>query len=115
MRIAGSGGDLRNELQRTSGPASFFYVLATAFQHNLSFIRNLLHFKYCGNAPDATCIVNLGDASASVSLKESELKLSAPVKSLRDLWAHQPVSFTNGTYTATIPSHGTLLLRASVK
>jgi len=33
----------------------------------------------------------------------------------RDLWAHKNVKFTNGGYSANVPSHGVLLLRVSAK
>jgi len=62
----------------------------------------------------AVGIVNLGDSAVTVTLHEADFKLSSPVKDLRDLWAHQVVTFQNGSYTATISSHGTLLLRAAI-
>jgi len=30
---------------------------------------------------------------------------------VRDLWAHKKVSLRDGRYTATVPSHGAVLLR----
>jgi hypothetical protein len=32
----------------------------------------------------------------------------------RNLWLHKAVSFDNGSYSATIPQHGVLLLRIDV-
>jgi alpha-galactosidase len=37
------------------------------------------------------------------------------VKKARDLWAHEDVKFAGGVYTATVPSHGVLLLRVTAK
>jgi len=63
----------------------------------------------------AVGVVNLGPAAAQATVKVSDLKLGGAVKKARDLWAHQDVKFTGGTYSATVPSHGVLLLRVSAK
>jgi alpha-galactosidase len=57
-------------------------------------------------------VVNHGSAAAPGSVKESDLGLSGTVKA-RDLWAHKDVAFENGEYSATIPSHGVLMLRVT--
>jgi alpha-galactosidase len=59
----------------------------------------------------AVGVVNLGPTAAQASIAASDLPLSGAVASARDLWSHTNVQFTNGTYTATVPSHGILLLR----
>ena len=63
----------------------------------------------------AVGVVNLGPAVAQASVNSSDLKLGSAVKNARDVWTHQDVKFTGGTYTASVPSHGVLLLRVSAK
>jgi alpha-galactosidase len=58
-------------------------------------------------------VVNLGASEAKTTVSASDLHLRGPVKKARDLWQHQDVKFTNGAYSAAVPSHGTLLLRVS--
>ena len=41
--------------------------------------------------------------------------LSGRVKQARDLWAHKDVRFTDGAFSATVPSHGVLLLKVSAR
>jgi alpha-galactosidase len=63
----------------------------------------------------AVGVVNLGSAAAQATVNAADLKLGGEVKHARDLWAHQDVKFTGGAYSATVPSHGVLLLRVSAK
>jgi len=60
-------------------------------------------------------VVNFGSAPAQATVKASNLQLGGKEKKARDLWAHKDVQFADGAYTATVPSHGVLLLRVSVK
>jgi alpha-galactosidase len=61
----------------------------------------------------AVGVVNLDSAATSATVKASDLPLKGAVRSARDLWTHADVKFANGEYTATVPAHGVLLLRAS--
>jgi alpha-galactosidase len=61
----------------------------------------------------AVGVVNLGNSSATATVKESDLGLTGKVKTARDLWTHSDVAFTQDSYSATVPSHGVLLLRVS--
>lgn len=63
----------------------------------------------------AVGVVNLGPAAATAVVNANDLHLDGAVKKGRDLWAHKEVKFTNGIYSATVPSHGVLLLRLSTK
>jgi len=63
----------------------------------------------------AVGVVNLGAAEAQASIHARDLNLGSAVKNARDVWKHQDVKFTGETYTATVPSHGVLLLRVSAK
>jgi len=62
----------------------------------------------------AVGVVNLGPAAAEATVKAADLKF-AKVGKARDLWAHKDVKFTDGVYTASVPSHGVLLLRVEGK
>jgi alpha-galactosidase len=62
----------------------------------------------------AVGVVNLGASPASATVNAKDLGL-AKVKKAHDLWAHQDVQFKDGAYTATVPSHGTLMLRVSAR
>jgi alpha-galactosidase len=59
----------------------------------------------------AVGVVNLGPSASQATVHTSDLHLSRQVAKARDLWSHQEVQFIKDSYTATIPSHGTLLLR----
>jgi alpha-galactosidase len=63
----------------------------------------------------AVGVVNLGSAAAQASVNASDLQLGGAVKHARDLWSHSDVKFKGGVYSATVPSHGVLLLRVSTK
>lgn len=60
-------------------------------------------------------IVNLGAAPAVGNVEIKDLPIQGSAKQVRDLWTHQIVALQNGAYSATIPAHGTLLLRISAK
>jgi alpha-galactosidase len=53
----------------------------------------------------AVAIFNRGDAAVPLTLDLVKLKLK-PTASVRDLWAHQPVTISKGTYTQTVAKHG---------
>jgi alpha-galactosidase len=63
----------------------------------------------------AVGVVNLGSAAAQASVNASDLHLGGAVKHARDLWSHADVQFKGGAYSATVPSHGVLLLKVSAK
>jgi alpha-galactosidase len=63
----------------------------------------------------AVGVVNMGASESSATIKTSDLGLGTKVQSARDLWTHANIKFRDGTYTAKIPSHGTLMLRVSAK
>jgi alpha-galactosidase len=63
----------------------------------------------------AVGLVNLGAAATSGVIRAEDLHLAHAPGKARDLWSHTDVPFTEGAYTATIPSHGVLLLRVASK
>jgi alpha-galactosidase len=71
--------------------------------------------KPLANGDVAVGLVNLGDSATQATVNAGDLHLPGGVKSARDLWKHQDVQFTEGKYTAEVPSHGVLMLRASAQ
>ncbi|MGB8258957.1 MAG: glycoside hydrolase family 27 protein [Terracidiphilus sp.] len=63
----------------------------------------------------AVGVVNHGASPADGTVNAADLNLDGAAKHARDLWSHKDVKFAKGVYTATIPSHGVLLLRVSAK
>jgi alpha-galactosidase len=61
----------------------------------------------------AVGVVNLGSVSAQATVNVKDLPLKGTVRHARDLWMHRDVKFANGSYSATVPSHGVLLLKVS--
>lgn len=61
----------------------------------------------------AVAIINLGNSDEKLTLHAGDLGLAPQVKQARDLWAHTEVSFHDGTYETTIPSHATVMLRVT--
>ncbi len=60
----------------------------------------------------AAGLFNRDTVAHPVTLNLHDLGYPAHAK-LRDLWAHQDVSATNGRYTVTVPPHGVVMLRVS--
>ena len=63
----------------------------------------------------AVGVVNLGAAAAQATVQASDLQLTGSHYSARDLWMHSDVKFTGGAYSATVPTHGVLLLKVVAK
>lgn len=57
----------------------------------------------------------MGAVEMTAATKTSDLGIGSMVKSARDLWRHSSVAFRDGVYTATVPSHGVLMLRVSLE
>jgi alpha-galactosidase len=64
-----------------------------------------------GNAK-AVGLFNRGGDAAQMSVKWSDLGLKRKAK-VRDLWAHADVKAEGTEYTATVPSHGVVMLKVS--
>ena len=56
-------------------------------------------------------LFNHGSAPAQGKIVLSALKLGEGSPQARDLWAHQDVTFSDGVYSATVPTHGVLMVR----
>ncbi|MDP9170415.1 MAG: glycoside hydrolase family 27 protein, partial [Acidobacteriota bacterium] len=60
----------------------------------------------------AVALFNLGDAEAPMKASWADLGLKRAVK-VRDLWTHKDVAGAADSYSATVPPHGVVMLRAS--
>jgi alpha-galactosidase len=67
----------------------------------------------------AVGLFNRGSSPAQIGFRWDSLHLNANLggKSLeaRDLWRHEAIPVTGDAYTATVPSHGVVLIRVAVK
>ena len=62
----------------------------------------------------AVGVVNVGSTTATATVKSGDLKLPK-ISKARDLWAYKDVKFSDDAYSASVPSHGVLMLRMSAK
>jgi alpha-galactosidase len=60
----------------------------------------------------AVALFNRGTAATNITVRWADLGIAAKPKKIRDLWTHQDVKAA-GDYTATVPSHGVVMLRVS--
>jgi alpha-galactosidase len=58
-------------------------------------------------------LFNRGDDTATGTFAWDSLKLPGKARQVRDLWKHEAVAVVGDNYSATIPSHGVVLLRVS--
>ncbi|MHA6757753.1 fibronectin type III domain-containing protein [Streptacidiphilus sp. PAMC 29251] len=67
---------------------------------------------YTRNADGSVTVAlfNLGSAPATVTAQWSDLGLSGSA-AVHDLWSHQDLAKANGSFSATLPAHGSRLLR----
>ena len=61
----------------------------------------------------AVGVVNLGSTATTAKVSAQQLGVNSKKPKARDLWAHADVQFANGEYSASVPSHGVLMLRVS--
>ena len=59
----------------------------------------------------AVALFNRGKDTTSIAVKWSELGLKKNPSKARDVWLHKDVALKGATYSAEVPSHGTVLLR----
>jgi alpha-galactosidase len=61
----------------------------------------------------AVGLFNRAAAPAQVVVKWSDLGLQSAPSRARDLWVHSDLKLNGADYSATVPSHGVLLVRIS--
>lgn len=68
---------------------------------------------YAGSGRKAIAILNRGSKESRITVPFDSIGLDG-VEAVRDLWSHTDIS-VNGSYTVTVPAHGTVLLTAEGK
>jgi alpha-galactosidase len=61
----------------------------------------------------AVGLFNRGDTPGSGTFAWDRLKLPGKKFKVMDLWKHEPITPSAGSFTATIPPHGVVLLKVS--
>ncbi|MHB8655476.1 MAG: glycoside hydrolase family 27 protein [Terriglobia bacterium] len=61
----------------------------------------------------AVGLFNRGDQPAEISVNWSALNLKGKKRKVRDLWKHQAVRTSGDHFSATVPTHGVVLLKVS--
>jgi alpha-galactosidase len=63
----------------------------------------------------AVGLFNRGDHPAEISVSWSALNLKGKELKVRDLWKHQAVRTAGDRFSATVPMHGVVLLKAATQ
>jgi len=66
-----------------------------------------------GTHARAVALFNRGGASASITAQWSALGLPPGSATVRDLWTHTDLGPFEGAYTASVPSHGVVMLKVT--
>jgi alpha-galactosidase len=66
--------------------------------------------KPLSDGSQAVALFNRGGDTASVTAKWSDLGISGS-RTVRDLWKHADLGKQSGEFTATVPSHGVVMVR----
>ena len=66
-----------------------------------------------GDDTYAVILFNRTDEEADITVTWSNLELSTDSADVRDLWLHEDVGVVDGEYTASVPSHGVVMLRVT--
>jgi alpha-galactosidase len=69
--------------------------------------------KPLSGGAQAVALFNRGGDSANMTVKWADLGLKEAPKKLRDLWARQDLKASGPDYSAVVPGHGVVLLRAA--
>ncbi len=75
-----------------------------------TFARTQVWAKTLEDGSQAVGLFNLGDAAGPVTVKWSDLKISGK-QSVRDLWRQKDLPQAKDEFTATVPSHGVVMVR----
>jgi Alpha galactosidase C-terminal beta sandwich domain/Alpha galactosidase A len=65
-----------------------------------------------GSGQRAVALLNRTSSTASITVNWSDIGLTGSA-SVRDLWAHSTLGTSSTSYTASVPSHGVVLLKIS--
>jgi alpha-galactosidase len=74
-------------------------------------VRKEIWTRPLAKGGNAVAVFNRGPDSAQVTVDFAKLGIDLRRKTVRDLWAHSNVRVKGTQYVASVPSHGTVLLR----
>ena len=66
-----------------------------------------------GDDTYAVILLNRTEEEADITVAWSSLELSTDSAHVRDLWLHEDVGVVDDEYTASVPSHGVVMLRVT--
>jgi len=66
-----------------------------------------------GDGSVAVALLNKGSSSTSITASLSEVKFPFSKAKVRDLWAHKDLSPVSGSFTATVPGNGVVMVKLS--
>ena len=67
--------------------------------------------KQMSDGSRAVALLNRGASQATIAVTWTDIGYPAALNaSVRDLWAHKDLGKQNGTYSATVPSHGVVMI-----
>ena len=69
--------------------------------------------KPLSGGAQAVALFNRGAEAAQVTVKWADVGLRSAPNAARDMWSHTDVKLSGSEYSATVPSHGVVLLRVN--
>lgn len=113
-----AGNDLRTMSDETKSILMNTEVIAVDQDKAVKPVRAISPTVWARTLADgslAVCLINRGDTPSPVTVTWKSLGIAGKKIQARDLWAHKAVSATGDGYTATVPTHGIVMLKVSAK
>ena len=71
--------------------------------------------KPLADGSKAVGLFNRGASEATIAVNWAQIGFERPPQSVRDLWLHKEVTLGEPQFSASVPSHGVVLLRVAEK
>ena len=113
-----AGNDLRTMTDETKSILMNDEVIAVDQDKAVNPVRAVTPDVWARTLADgsmAVGLINRGDAPASVTVTWKSLGIAGKKMQARDLWVHKAVAVSPDGYTATVPTHGIVMLKVSAK
>ena len=113
-----AGNDLRTMSDETKSILMNTEVIAVDQDKAVNPVRAVTPTIWARTLADgsiAVGLINRGETAAAVNVTWKSLGIAGKKIQARDLWAHQAVSLSPDGYTATVPTHGIVMLKISAK
>jgi len=113
-----AGNDLRTMSDETKSILMNTEVIAVDQDKAVNPVRALTPDVWARTLADgsmAVGLINRGEAPAPVMVTWKSLGIAGKKIQARDLWAHKDVTVSPDDYTATVPTHGIVMLKISEK